>query len=310
MFPPVIDNVMRSKIASCMRSFYYGHVRNLSHFEGKSIHLHAGGVFATGLEIARKSFYVAGNTQEKAIAEAKIAMKKAWDEPHPDYPETLLKKKGLLRLLGALDYYFERWPLATDFIKPHITPTGEHCIEFRFALPLPILHPDTGQPLLYAGRCDMICDYHGQLVIEDDKTTATLGQQWINNWTHDSQPTGYCWAAQQMGHAVTGAVIRGVSILSDKVDKKTGEALLGMSYGGAQAVLTRSPWQIERWHTQLCRDIERAIAAYREGWWDFAIDKHSCNAYGGCPFSGLCSNRDPEPFIESEFKEVVWNPLD
>lgn len=83
-----------------------------------------------------------------------------------------------------------------------------------------------------------------------------------------------------------------------------------MGYGAAQAVVTRSEWEIERWFTQLLRDIDRAIMAYKEGYYDFALDKGACNAYGGCPYLPLCQSKDPRPFMESEYKVVIWNPLD
>lgn len=308
MFPEVIDNTMHSNFKECPRKFNYAHIRNLQKSSGKGIHLHAGGAFARGLEVTRKAFFVGGASQSAAILAGQEAIVEFWGEP--DYEPYMLGNKGLDRLTLGLEYYFDRWPMATDFLTPYLTDSGEHCIEFKFALPLPILHPDTGRPILYAGRCDMIANYHGQLIVEDDKTTGQLGEQWVKNWTLDSQPTGYCWAARTLGHAVTGAIFRGVSFLSLKKDKESGETLLHMSYGGAQAIVTRQTWQIDQWYEQLLRNINRAIVAYKEGYWDLALDKHSCNAYGGCPYIEPCQNRNPEPFLENNYHVVVWNPLD
>lgn len=308
MFPEYIDNTMRSRMVKCPRAFYYGSVRNLSKHEGKSIHLHAGGCYARGLEITRKGFYVEGLSPEKSLISGKEALAAEWGEY--EIASHIKTYKTLDRMIGALDFYFQQFPMTTDFITPFITPEGEHCIEFKFGIPIPeCIHPDTGKPITYCGRTDMIADYQGRLIVEDDKTTGQLGSQWMNNWHHDAQMTGYCWAARSFGYPVTGAILRGVSILSEKYDKD-GNYIMGSSYGKAQAIVTRSPWEIQRWYDQLVRDINRAILAYKEGYWDFALDKGSCNEYGGCQFLDLCDHEKPEPFIENNYVINIWNPLD
>lgn len=308
MFPEYIDNTMRSALMMCPRKFYYSGVRHLAKHEGTSIHLHAGGAYAFGLETMRKAFYVAGKGPKEALREGKKAIREFWGSF--ELPSHMKTYKTLERMELALEYYVTHFPLETDFITPHIAPSGEKCIEFKFAIPIPeLIHPDTGKPILFCGRCDMICDYSGHVLVEDDKTTGQLGESWVRNWKHDAQPTGYCWAARSLGFPVTGAIIRGIAILSLKEDKDE-TIIMNTSYGRAQAIVTRAPWEVDRWYEQFVRDIQRAINMYREGYWDFTLDKSACNAYGGCTYDELCSSRDPEPFIENNYVINVWNPLD
>ena len=73
--------------------------------------------------------------------------------------------KNIDRVIEALIYYFDTWPMATDLLKPYMFE-GQPSVEFTFSIPLPILHPDTNQPILYAGRCDMIAEYGEALWVE------------------------------------------------------------------------------------------------------------------------------------------------
>jgi hypothetical protein len=54
-FPEVIDNSIRSQFVACEGKFYRGFVENLSPV-GTSVHLHAGGAFAHGIEATPTRF--------------------------------------------------------------------------------------------------------------------------------------------------------------------------------------------------------------------------------------------------------------
>lgn len=305
MFPTHIDNVIRSTYMHCARKAELRHFRHLIPDRATNIHLHAGACYARGLEVARKAYFVQGLSEKDAIKHGKHALSDMWGEP--EIPEKSVKT--LDRMLGALDFYFHRYPMKDDFIVPWVAETGEYAIEYKFAIPLPdLVHPETGGPIYFCGRTDMIGLYNGQLLVEDDKTTTSLGEKWSKNWTLDSQPTGYCWAAQQQGYPVVGAVIRGVSILSEKLDKD-GNVNLDTSYGSAHAILQRPRWVIDRWLAEFQSDVEDMIRDYQRGHFRYALDKDVCNAYGGCPYAELCNHEDPEPWIKQYYKVDVWSPL-
>lgn len=134
------------------------------------------------------------------------------------------------------------------------------------------------------------------LFVVDEKTTKALGDSWMKNWKLRSQLTGYCWAAQEYGYPVAGAIIRGISILKTK-------------FGHAEVIEPRARWEIDRWLHQLARDINRAIQCWEEDYWDYDLDA-SCSSYGGCPYLDLCTSPHPERWVETAYVKRVWNPLE
>lgn len=293
-FPGVIDSSMMGYWRACPRKFWWRHIRNLAP-KGSNIHLHAGGAFAKGLEHARQAFYRDGKSADEAIAQGAVALIKAWG--NEDLYED--QNKGLGRMLGGLDYYLsEAFPLASDYMLPFELEPGKKAIECNFGLPIGVNHPQTGDPILYAGRFDMLAVHRDQqvLFVEDDKTTSSLGAQWSSRWTMRSQFTGYVWGAQQYGLPVAGAIIRGISFLKNGYDK-------------AESIQMRPEWVVERWLRQVQTDLRSMIRAWENGEWDYNLDE-SCAAYGGCPYLTLCGARDPEPFVPVYYDIHQWNPLE
>ena len=170
-------------------------------------------------------------------------------------------------------------------------------VEFSFALPLSmdLLHPVTKEPIIYTGRADMIATYAGSLSVYDDKTTSALGASWANQWNRRAQFTGYAWAAQQYGIPISQIVIRGIAILKTSINH-------------AQAITVRTPHNIAEWHKQIVRDIRRAIQCWEEDYWDVNI-ADSCSSYGGCMFQQPCMSNNPQPWLEGQFVQRIWNPV-
>lgn len=293
-FPLVWDNTMRSAFVECpQKAFweFFEHYKPL----GESIHLHAGKAWAHGLEITRRAFYAMGRSPEQAQAQGLEAMIHAYGDFQP--PERGSgAAKSLDRLIEAFTYYFKAFPLETDPVQPYMGKTGP-MIEFSFAHPLAddLLHPETGEPIIYAGRADMVATFAGSVSIYDDKTTSALGASWANQWNIRSQFTGYAWAAHKAGIPVSQIVVRGIAILKTQINH-------------AQAITVRTPGQIARWHEQAVRDIRRAIAAWKEGYYDRNLAE-ACSAYGGCMFQQVCMTDNPEPWLEGSFKKRIWNPV-
>lgn len=255
-----------------------------------SIHLHAGKCYAAGLEAARVAFYVQRHAPQHAEQVGLEALRQEWG----DFEAPADSPKSLDRMLGALKFYFERYPLATDNAQP-LRLGDKVAIEFSFAEPLGVLHPETGDPIILAGRADQIVTYAGGVYIEDDKTTSSLGPSWSRQWDLRSQFTHYCWAAKKMGIRVDGVLVRGVSILKTKYD--------------TQEVPTYRPqWMIDRGIAQLERDVGRMIEAWKSGQWDMNLD-HACTEYGGCTYRQICLVQDAEPFLQTGFQRRAWNPL-
>ena len=290
-FPAVLDSTTIAAFRSCPQKAF---LEFMQHWKSRepSVHLHAGASYARGLEVARTRFYVEGAHPDDAVADGLAALIEAYGdfECPPD------SAKSLERTAGALEFYFSRYPLGADSAIPMTLPGGKRGIEFSFLEPLDIKHPVSGDPLLFSGRFDMMVDFENMQLGEDDKTASQLGASWSRQWDLRSQFTGYTWGAGRAGIRLDGFLVRGVSILKTKYDT-------------LQAITYRPQWQIDRWYGQVLRDIQRMIACWESGVWDWNLD-HACVEYGGCPFSGVCQMPDPTPLLKQRFVRRVWNPVE
>lgn len=325
MFPNTIDSTMLAAFRSCpqkMLRTYVQHWKPVS----ESVHLIAGGAFAKGIEAARRAFYEGDLTipvttygpteafpdvppgerhvdwshthDNSAIADAALAEEIGMNcliAAYGDFECPPESAKSIERMAGALQFYFDQYPLGADGTNPIMLANGKRGIEMSFAHPLGINHPVTGMPLLYTGRSDMIAEFAHGVYIFDEKTTSQLGASWSRQWEMRSQFTGYAWAALQDGIKTDGSIIRGVSILKTKYDTQ-------------QAITNRGAWEIERWHEQVLRDLKRMIECWEAGWWDYNMDT-ACGEYGGCSLLSACKSKDAESYLEIYFERKVWNPL-
>jgi hypothetical protein len=290
-FPEVADSSLLAAYRSC------GQKANREFFEHwkpaeLSVHLHAGASYAKGMEVARTSFYVEGKSAAESVDLGIAACMLAYG----DFACSEDSPKSCTRTAGALEFYFEKYPLGVDDAVPIQLPGGKHGIEFNFVEPIDVLHPETGNPILYCGRMDMICSKNGMILGEDDKTASQLGTSWPKQWDLRSQFTGYVWGARKSaGITLSGFLVRGVSILKTKYDTM-------------EAITYRPDWQIDRWYKQTCRDLERMKRDWEEGYFDYSLD-HACTEYGGCQFREVCLSRDPSQLLRAKFQRRRWDPI-
>ena len=289
-FPSVLDSTIMAAFKSCPTKSYLEFIQHWK-LRDQSVHLHAGAAYAAGMEAARRAFYIDGQPEEDSVAAGISALLTAYGSF--ECPSD--SAKSAERTAGALEFYFSHYRLGEDRAVPMTLPGGKRGIEFSFLEPIDLLHPETGDLLLYSGRMDMMCSYEGMNLGEDDKTTSQLGASWPRQWDLRSQFTGYVWGAARAGIKLDGFLVRGVSILKTKYDT-------------LQAITYRPSWFIDRWYEQLLRDAKRMIAAWEEGYWDLNLD-HACAEYGGCPFRSVCQMRDPAPLLEQQFQRRRWDPV-
>lgn len=291
MFPHTIDSTILSTFRSCPQKFFRQYVEHWKPIQ-QSVHLIAGGAFASAVEAARNSFYVEGRSQ----ADAEAAGLAALIAHYGDFNCPDDSAKSLERMCGAFEFYLANYPLGADGATPITLPSGRRGIEFSFAEPLEVRHPATGDPLLYTGRSDMIAERYGAGVwIYDEKTTSSLGATWGRQWEMRSQFTGYSWAARRQGIKTNGTIVRGVSILKTKYDT-------------LEVATYRSDYEIDRWEQQVNRDIQRMIRCWEEGYWDWSLDG-ACTDYGGCPLVSVCKSSNPDEWLPAKFAKKVWDPL-
>lgn len=298
-FPEVLDSTLLNAWASCPTQAMYSGFRKIRPV-GLRIDLHAGAAFARGLETTRRAFYERGESEESAIAQGFQSLVLAYGDPQiiKDTPKTWD------RVAGALVAYFDEYPLGRDSIKPACY-NNKWAIEFSFAVPLDIWgfrHPETNNPLILAGRTDMIGTFNQSDWVVDEKTTKTIGEGWANKWTLRAQFMCYMWAARLYGFSIAGTIVRGIAI------RKTG-------YDFAEALLRRNDAMLDRWERETRSRIGQMLRAYN--WWKQTRELHlfnfalgeACEAYGGCPFKQLCLASDAEAHIRTDYEENTWNPL-
>lgn len=293
-FPSIWDNSMASEGADCTMRMKYKYFYHLKP-NVRNIDLHAGGAFAKGMEVARIAWHTPNRqlpSPDAPILYGARALINAYGDVDPgDNP------KSAERMLGALESYFAQWNPATDHIKPAFIG-GKPAIECNFAWPIDVLHPETGEPLIYVGRYDQLVHLNGNedcVYIYDDKTTKQLGATWAKKWSLASQFMGYVWGAKKYGYNVKGAIIRGTSILKTK-------------YGHAEAIATFPDWMVERWYKQLCSRLER----WKRMWagveeWEYNFSS-ICNQYSGCSYRLLCEAEEPNVWLDPNYKVEPWEP--
>lgn len=302
-FPTTIDSTMRAAFVACPHKFYRSYIRGI-HSPYESVHLHFGGAIARGIEVARKCYYIDGMSPYDAIDQGNLALLEYWGDADFDN-----EKKTLESCIEAFELYLTKaYPLGSDSIVPYqIGEHGHPIIENSFAIPIDVGHPETGQPLLYSGRHDMVAvlrsAYGGtpwradQVWSVDEKTTSQMGPTWANQWRLRGQFIGYTWALRQLDIPCVGTLVRGICIYKSNQPKFQ------------EAYVQVSSELIDRWYRQLRSDVLHMVECWRSGYWDFNLGE-SCSAYGGCDQLKLCELSDPEPYILANYSEKRWDPIE
>lgn len=303
VLPRHFDSTMRSCHASCPTKFFHEFVQGYRP-KGRSIHLHAGGCFASALEDVYRFIHLDKMSFDDAILRAHAGFFQRWgDMQAPQRGGGAAKSPD--RVWEAVEDYFRTYTPGTDMVQPYFAADGNPTFEYTFAIPLePITatqeeggfpeHPDGG-PFIYVGRFDQLGQMYGRPVIKDDKTAGSIGDYWAEQWDMRGQFLGYLWACQESGIQVEEVVVRGVGILKTKIHQ-------------VEAIKTYSQHLIAKWREQLRRDLWRIRRAWDEKYWDLNFGD-SCNSYGTCMFIRACTSQNPEDWLRGEFEVKHWNPL-
>ena len=287
---------MLAAFKGCHQKGYYEFLEAISP-EGTSPHLHAGGALAEGFEAARIAHWGPEKLPPPAALAAGIrALTMFYGEYVPPEAGTAANKTWEHCVL-ALASYFDEYGWDTDAIQPMMMASGNPAVEFRFAEPIDIPHPESGEPLILCGRFDMFGisrEYGGALYIVDEKTTSQLGFSWSKQWDLRSQFIQYTWAARRNDFPVLGAIVRGIGMLKHETSH-------------AQAILQIPKWKVDQWFELTCIHLERIIEAWKAGYWLKQYDD-TCNSYGGCAYKPLCDTPSPEKWRDS-YVIRRWDPL-
>ena len=288
--PQVLDSTMIVDFRSCYERFRN---RYMLHLMGKdkSGDLIAGGAIAAAIEAVRIGVYQHGKDVPNSLIPAYKAFVKEWRDYTP--PENSKSFKTFGNCWSAVEQYFTWKPPHTDELQPLRTRDNKPFVEFSFAVPLPILHPETGEPFIYVGRFDLLGTWMDRTVVSDEKTMSQMGSNWVSQWGLRNQFMGYCWGAQQYGYQCNDALIRGICL--------TKEIKL------AEASANYPDWMLARWFTQLLQDINKMVEYWRVDARDYNFG-NACTEYGGCAYRDLCVSRKPEVWFQ-HYNRAKWNPI-
>lgn len=290
ILPSFFDSSMMETFAKCPQKFFLEYCGNFRAF-GESTHLVFGKAFARGAEVVRKSFFFDKKSVEESLYKGLVALVKEYGHHDCGHPN-----KTLLRCVHGLFHFFiKAFPLEEETLIP-----VENGVEYSMALPLPIIHPTTGEPVLYVGKADQICkavDGSGEEFFEDDKTTTSLGPTWVKQWEKAGQFTGYQYMAREYGRRVTGTRVRGISFLS-----KTCEAV--------EIDVYKSDYALDIWYKNLLQRVTRVVDSWKQDSFEFLFGK-SCSDFSGCPFFDFCDMEDRLPWIKTNMVKVKpWDPME
>lgn len=311
-FPKLVDNTMVGEWVRCETAFMRAFLLCLTG-GGPNVHLHAGGSFARGLEVTRRSFHDGGKTIAEAMRDGLEGIITSYGSFVPQ--ETRQGDKSLDNVIRAFDAYFQRYPLDKDLLETFRAADGRLMVEFNFVIPTEVINPscaacghcnpptlDTCEscgapldPILYCGTFDRLATRDGALFVTDEKTATQLGEQWAGQWDLESQFTGYVYGAKQYGYPIAGATIRGVGLLKTKISF-------------AETTIFKGQWQLDRWWVELHKKLKRMVAAYEAWDWQLALAKGSCAAFGGCQYKIMCESPEPDRWL-GQYRIRKWDPL-
>jgi hypothetical protein len=292
ILPLYIDSTMISCFRSCPEKFRLEFIYGLRG-ASVSIHLHAGGVFASTLEHFYNLVWINGMDQDQALEASYPHFLTEWG----DFTYTKKTPKTRENMWDAVCTYVETYPPREDHVQPYILQ-GRPCLEFTFAIPLleedgfP-LHP-SGSPFLYSGRFDLLGQWQGKPVVRDEKTTTRFDENWSSQWDLRSQFLGYCWASQMHGLEVDTVFVRGIAISMREVKH-------------LEAIKIYPQMLIDKWHEQLRRDMHRLRKCWDEGYFDLNL-ANTCAEFGGCQYRNVCASPEPEAWM-SQYTVRRWNPV-
>ncbi len=297
-FPEVVSASIRASFNACLRKGYYEQIYGIAP-KGQNVHLHFGIAFAAAMETFRTVYHTTAGDESFRFEEAAVAGFLRAIEYYGNFEPLPEETKNFDRLISCYIEALVVYDPRKDPVKTSIGPNHRPRVEFSFAYPVTeVLHPVTGNPIIFSGRFDQLADFSDNLYVFDDKTTKALGPTWGRQWELRSQFTGYAWGARKSGFNVSGAIIRGMGILKKSITTQ-------------ESIVYRPPWMVDRWYTRLVWDLRRMVECWNTGYWPHTGEESgACSDYGGCAYAILCKSASPESYIPVHYRDYRYKPLE
>ena len=298
--PSTIDSTMLVSLRNCKASFYREHVLKRS-LPTSSIHLLAGGAFASGIEAYRRAYYADGYSKQSALDIAFLAANTSWGDADC-FDQNPASTKSLDRVFAAIASYFSTYPIDTDRFQPHIrADDGQPTIEFSAAVPLDPsygfpLHPSTGEPFIWHIRSDGLGKFRNLSVFSDEKTTTSLGQSWVSKWPLRNQFISYAWCYREMGLPYRTALVRGVGLLKTKITH-------------AEALIHYPDHLINNWVDTAAFSVNQMVQHWEADYWPEEYGD-ACTSFGNCKFTDVClaPKERQAAYLEDSYIPRNWDP--
>ena len=303
-FPELVSSSTIGTYAECPRKFFLSVCNDLRP-SYENIHFRAGRAYADSMNVFRRTYHspLSPNKGDLDMALA-LAFKSLFEAYAPetisvDKWETVSSSpKSLANMACALVATIETYnPADPTSLLPVVDADGEVWAERTFSLETQVLHPDTGNPILYSGRTDCIVASSQGNYIMDEKSTSSMGEQWHKQWDLRAQFIGYKLGFWSNFPNLNGVVVRGVCLLKESIRLQ-------------EYIVNVPSWLVKEWWTDLNYMLADAVRDYKRLHFRAARDK-ACTSFSGCDFLSICTKAPEhrESFIRPAFVLMRYNPL-
>jgi hypothetical protein len=323
-FPKSLDSTMVSSYTDCPQKFFLEFCLKLAPI-AVSPDLHAGGALASAFEVARKAFYFDGLPQDRAIEMGFAEFTRFWGDYEP--PEK--HAKTFINCGFAFTEYFNQYSMVTDHLNPIRLPDGRPAVEYTFAIPTKVPHPETGEPILFSGRCDLVAELtnnNNAIAVVDEKTSKSIGNSFYRKWGLRGQFRGYAYALREAGINVEYALVRGIAL--QVTQTQFCEVLVPIADYSLDRWWVATNQKIaeiaNRWkYMQGKRETVKGMLdqgvpipdyqvanhmnAVSHDAWTYAFGE-PCEQFFGCAFKQLCLSQHPHMSYDN-YERRYWDPL-
>lgn len=148
----------------------------------------------------------------------------------------------------------------------------------------------------FVGRFDGIVNFQGTPLVIDHKTATKYGSTYFYQFRPDMQMSAYVWAANQLyEETIEGALINVLYFTTRQIDYY-------------RSLINRQAWEIQEFLDVATRNIAEIRSKDVTDHTDWEPRWSFCQHWGTCPYRDLCTEKDPEPLIQSMYRVEEWDP--